>query len=338
MDNKSVIFLHFVVHTLLFLYFHSPTPPYTPEAEEDEGDAEQLTHVEEHAVLEIDLVLLGVLDEDAGGEDEEEAEAEEETRADLLRLTAIEVPVDEEEQGVTQSLVELARMARKHIYAFEDESPGHVGGPADDFGVHEVAHADGTGTDGRDDGDVVEHPRELQARLAHEEPEGDDEAQRAAVAGQSFVACVVPRTVGPHLGRHNHFQHVGGAAEEVIGLVEQAVAQSGTNQDAKEAVEHERVELLVTNALFLVEPVLQQIDTKQADGPAQGVPAHSERPDVERKDVGVPINIQQIYHILLLRLRIARIKRIYSLFTTHNYADFIITITITRIKRIRYLS
>ena len=111
----------------------SPTPPHAPETEEDEGNAEKLTHIEEHTVLEIDLIFLGVFDKDAGREDEGEAKTEEETRADALGLAPIEVPMDEEEKGVAEGFVELAGMARKLIDAFEDESPGYIGGTADNF-------------------------------------------------------------------------------------------------------------------------------------------------------------------------------------------------------------
>ena len=48
------------------------------EADEDERDAEPLAHVEGHAILEADLILLEELYEEAEGEDLRHAEAEEE--------------------------------------------------------------------------------------------------------------------------------------------------------------------------------------------------------------------------------------------------------------------
>ena len=79
---------------------HSPTPPHAPKAEEDEGYTEELTHVEKHSVLEINLILLGVFDKNAGSEDEEEAKSEEESCTYFLRLTAIEPPMDKKEYSV----------------------------------------------------------------------------------------------------------------------------------------------------------------------------------------------------------------------------------------------
>ena len=271
----------------LFLFFHSSALPHAPQSDDDEGDAQELTHIEEHAVLEGNLIFLGVLDEDAGSEDEREAEAEEESRADALGIVAIEPPVDDEEQGVAQGLVELAGMAWQLVYALEDEGPGHIRRASDDFGVHQVAHAYGAGTDGGDDGDVVEHRPQLEARAADVEYEADDEAQRAAVAGQSLESRVVPVAHGVLLhGQH----HLHGMAQEVLGLVEQAVAQAGTDEYAEEAVEDQGVELLLGDALLAEQPVLQQIHREEADGPAQRVPTHAERADVEQEDVGVPVD------------------------------------------------
>ena len=125
-----------------------PAPPHAPQAEENKGNAEQLAHVEEHAVLEIYLVLLGVLDEDAAGEYHEEAETEEEARADLAGMATVEHPADEEEAGIAEGFVELARMAGQLIYPLEDECPREVGRTANDLAVHKVAQSDGAGADG----------------------------------------------------------------------------------------------------------------------------------------------------------------------------------------------
>ena len=78
----------------------SPTPPHAPKAEEDEGYTEDLTHVEKHSVLEINLILLGVFDKYASCEDEEETKTEEEACTYLLRLMAIDPPMDEKEYSV----------------------------------------------------------------------------------------------------------------------------------------------------------------------------------------------------------------------------------------------
>ena len=147
---------------------------HADEAERDEGQAEQLAHVEEHRGFELFLYVLGELDEEAGGEYQCDAEAEEEACADALRLLAVEVPADEEEQGVGYGLVELSGVARKQVHALEDERPGHVGGLAYYLGVHQVAQAYEAGRDGSGDGHVVEHAPEVDFRAADVQPEGYD--------------------------------------------------------------------------------------------------------------------------------------------------------------------
>ena len=234
-----------------------PPPAHEPKADEDEGDAQELAHVQEHAALEVHLVLLGVFDEDAAREDEREAEPEEEARAHAGGAAAVEPPADDEEEGVAQGLVELSGMAREQVHPLEYEGPGHVRGAADDLAVHQVAQADGCGADGGDDGDVVQDHEVGQPRLAHEEPQGDDEAQRAAVAGQALVAREVPAARGVGAEGEEHLQRMG----QVVGrLVEEAVAQTGADEDAQEAVEEEGLELLLGDALLPVEAVLQQVD------------------------------------------------------------------------------
>ena len=143
-------------------------------AEDDERNAEQLAHVERHRGLERFLYVLGELDEEAGGEDERYAEAEEEARAHALWLFTVQIPADEEEQGVGQGLVELPGVARSEVYTLEDERPGHVGCLAYDFRVHQVAQAYEAGRHRGGYGYVVEHAPEVDLSAAHVEPKGYD--------------------------------------------------------------------------------------------------------------------------------------------------------------------
>lgn len=96
----------------LLRLFHSPTPPHAPKAKEDEGNTKELTHVEEHSILKVDLVFLCVFNKYAGSENKKEAKAKEEACTYLLRLTAIEPPMDEEEYGIAYSLVQLSGVPR----------------------------------------------------------------------------------------------------------------------------------------------------------------------------------------------------------------------------------
>ena len=61
---------------------------HTGDADDNEGDAEQLSHVQWQAVFEIHLVDFGEFNEEAGDEDKGEAKSEEEARDDISDKTA----------------------------------------------------------------------------------------------------------------------------------------------------------------------------------------------------------------------------------------------------------
>ena len=87
---------------MLFLE-QPPAPDEAPHADGDEGQGEYLSHVYGQAGLEGLLYLLGVLNEEAEGEDEGEAEAEVESLAHALRpQLAVDEEYQEEETEVGQ--------------------------------------------------------------------------------------------------------------------------------------------------------------------------------------------------------------------------------------------
>ena len=67
------------------------TANHAGDADDDEGDAEQLSHVERHAVLETDLSFLGELDEETGHENQRQAQTEIETGTDRQAGLGFEV-------------------------------------------------------------------------------------------------------------------------------------------------------------------------------------------------------------------------------------------------------
>jgi hypothetical protein len=85
---------------------------HEPDAADDEGDAQELTHVKGHALLKIHLDLLAELNEESEREDEQNAQSEEEPRAHALGLVAVERPANEKEQDVGQRLIQLSGVAR----------------------------------------------------------------------------------------------------------------------------------------------------------------------------------------------------------------------------------
>ena len=155
--------------------------------------------------------------------------------------------MNNEEGGIAQRFVELSGMARKHIHTLEDERPGHVGGPSDYLRVHQVAEADGAGTNGCDDGHVVQDVHERQLHLAGIQPDGYHQTKCSAVTGKPFVAGK-----RPSLSRHVAYgqQHLNGMRKVIAWFVEQTMPQPGSNQYAEEAIHEHRLELLVAYLLL----------------------------------------------------------------------------------------
>ena len=252
------------------------------ETDNDEGDAEQLPLVETnrgaHGLLPRLLHLLAILHEEAEGEDGRQAVAEEEACADALAVLPVQPEAHEEEDEVGNGLVQLSRVARKGFVLAEhgipvvgkDESPVRARIFADNLGVHEVAEADAARRDGRGDGDIIDHAQDIQFCAPHVEPEREDDAECAAMGSQARVAHQFPAFVGLLDGE----QHLNRMREEIARLVEQAMAQARADEDADEAVEEERVELLGRNLLLAVEAIDNEIGQRQSQTPHQRIPTY----------------------------------------------------------------
>lgn len=187
-------------------------------AQQYERNAEELPHVEKHAVLEVYLILFCVLDEDAAGEDEEQAQSKEETTAhtntgggrygcDLIcpHGTTVEEPSHEEEARIAECLIELSGMAWQQVYTLEDECPWEVRGSADDFRVHEISNADGAGTDGSDDGNIVQYPHDIESLAFGIQPQYYHQSYGTSVAGKSLETGVFPTAVSQLSERQDDF-------------------------------------------------------------------------------------------------------------------------------------
>lgn len=92
-------------------------------------------------------------------------------------------------------------------------------------------------------------------------------------------------------------QHLRDMVEIIRGLVEEAMPQACTYQDAQEAVEEHGFKLLITELLLSEETVHEQIHSQQSYAPAQRIPAYSQRTQFNGCGGGVPMN-EELYHTL----------------------------------------
>ena len=100
-------------------------------------------------------------------------------------------------------------------------TPRYIGRLADNLGVHQVGKADEAGGDRRGHGYHVQHVHIVHLCFAAVHPEGDNQSQRTAVTGKSFVSRPFPAAVRKELHGEYHFPEM---VQVIIRLIEQAVS------------------------------------------------------------------------------------------------------------------
>lgn len=195
------------------------------DADEDERDAENLSHVENHVVLECYLRLLDEFYEEAHTETYDEEYADECSAIYLLQIELVHAQEHDSENQVAQCLVNLRRMFRFGFASqIEDEAPRQSGHVAVNLGVHEVSKTDeGSGKCYRN-AEVIHEPHEVE------------------VVFPAVMVCVPEHCKEQHDGaamackssfpRHEYFQESLPAAEIVFRLIEDAMSESGAHDGA----------------------------------------------------------------------------------------------------------
>ena len=276
-----------------------------------------MPHVERHALFETHLFFLQELDKEAEGEDGGEAETEIKARSDGYgrffwhALGLVPLPVNQcasdENNEVGDGFVELGRMSgcecsiNESFARMENEAPSQIGGVADDFGVHQVAHTDASGGGWHGKGDVVHHHPRFELHLAPIEHHSNDQADGAAMRGKSFISREFPRAVGQLVEGDEHLNESLATRQVVVGFVEDAMTQSGSHEHTHETIEEEGFKLLVLNLLVFVETLHNQICQQQAEAPQQGVPTDTVRTYCKHLNGGLPID--ETYHNHTLNLK-----------------------------------
>ena len=186
-----------------------------------------MSHIEWERGFESFLEFFGVLDEEAEREDVRQAKAKVPACADFWLLALlIDCPHDNEENGVGNRLVELARMPRKHIDTFEDKGPGNVRHLADNLAIHEVAQADETRCGSCSNGDIVQYRPDAQFRFFDVEPQGDNQAQCASMRRKALIAHKLPTSVFQKANGDEHLYEAFYGRQEIVRLVEDAMSQT----------------------------------------------------------------------------------------------------------------
>lgn len=274
---------------------HKEDPGY------DERDAEQLTHVESHSLLEIHLFLLDEFHKETEGEDEGDAKSEVEACAygspavAPLALIVINTYSYYKYNKVSQRLVELCWMSwhchtvDQRITCVEDESPRHVSRHSDNLGVQEVADTDATGSERGGYTHVVDHRHQFHSVAPRIEQHGYEAPECATVTCQSGITAEVPTATRQYLYREQHLDETADTAEVIPKVIEEAMAEACTHEDTDETVEEQRIELLVRYLLLPVQPPHDEVCCHESHSPHQRVPLDAERTDGESIQIRLPV-------------------------------------------------
>ena len=102
------------------------TPYQKQDAGQDERQAQPLSHVENHAGLEVRLILLDKFYEEPHAEKDDEEDTEDGAGAQPVESGAVQPQEDKAEDAVAESLVYLGGVMRQTVspgVSYEDEAP-----------------------------------------------------------------------------------------------------------------------------------------------------------------------------------------------------------------------
>ena len=125
--------------------------PGDDKAAEDEGDAENLAHIEHHVSFEVHLIVLDELDEEANTKQGYEPPTQDAAALKVAILFKVVPQREAEDEEVAEAFVELCGILGEGlVVALENEAPRQVGGTAINLAVEEIALTDEGATEGND--------------------------------------------------------------------------------------------------------------------------------------------------------------------------------------------
>ena len=227
---------------------------HEPDAGDDKGDAQQLTHVKGHALLKVHLDLLAELNEKAEREDGGYAESKVESGAYLFLVLAVDKHDDSKDYEVGDCLVKLCRVASKILAVLdENESPVGAGGLAYNLRVHKVAQTDAGCGERSCHANHIDALQNLYLVLVAVHDHGNYDADGTAVTGQAAVSHHFYATLRHETYGKQHLDEMLAAGKVIFGFVEYAVTQTGAYEYAQEAVEEQWLECLLLDTAVLIE-------------------------------------------------------------------------------------
>lgn len=254
---------------------------------EDKGNRQELPHIECHAGLEIDLVVLDELHDEAQAEEEYQENAENGTPFQLRQLFGIHPQERKAQNDVPERLIKLRRMVRHTVVvrdiAGEIEAPRQIGHAAVNLRIEQIAETDQRSGEADRDDEPVENPPDVKAVLfpipAGEPDHRQYQGYRAAVARQAAV---------PGL---ENLQESFPGGKIILRLVEDTVTETGSDNRCNQQGIQQRIQDFFADSFPPDEPAEDEITDDETGHKQQGIPANAEiPPEMYQLVVDVPNN------------------------------------------------
>ena len=192
------------------------------DAEKNERDAEPLTHVQNHIMLETHLRFLDELDEEAHAETSDEEGSDEEAAIKFVEPVLVHQDLEDAQKEVTESFIKLCGMLRLCLSPeFENEAPRQRSNISVYLRIEKVSETDECCGKADCDCKMVENPHKIKVILTTVMSCKPPHCNK-----ESYCATMTCQTTFPW---HEYFPETLPAAKVIVRLIEEAVPQTGTD-------------------------------------------------------------------------------------------------------------
>ena len=256
----------------------------------DERNAEPLSHIQNHILLEAYLRFLDELYEETHSEKDDEEYTDEGSPVDLAQSELVKADEDNSEKSIAQSLIKLGRMLGESLAAqVEDETPRKICDITVDLGIAEISKSDEHGCETDRNAEMIKNPYEIKIMLPTimpcEPDHCNEQSNCSSMTGQSS------------LPRHEDLPEALPASEIVFRLVEDTVTQTRSYDGTYQECIEKRIQKRLRDILPSEEPSEDIPSEYEAGNEKESVPAERKSADLEKLRIHAPMYCQCFKHM-----------------------------------------
>ena len=235
MDNRGRLFSDAAVHQ-------------EANSDKDERNAEALSHIQDHILLETYLRLLDELDEEAHTEATDKEGADEESSVKLRQSVLVHQNLEYSQKEVAESLIKLCRMLWLCLMSeLKNEAPRERGYITVNFRIEEISKADKGCCKADCNCKMVHDPDEIKiiftTIMSCKPPHCNKESYCAAMAGKTTLPW------------HEYLPESFPAAKIIVWLIEETVSETSSYNGSDKKSVKKRIKQGYRHAFSLEEPL-----------------------------------------------------------------------------------